>query len=90
MHQLSPCPTHITHFPIHSSLKGGNNNAENDSTAGDNRCQLSLNKTSSGIDSFCHNLQTNGDNQLTNDECSFYRGVYTNIIIVHMKNGNLI
>lgn len=86
MHQLSPCPSHLTHFPIHSTLKGGNNNAKNHSRAGD-RCQLSLNKTSSGVNSHFLPLQA----KLTNDECSFYRGVYaTFIIIVHMKNGNLI
>ena len=50
MHKLSPCPPHITHFPIHSMLKGGNNNAKNHSRPGD-RCQLSLNKTPSGINS---------------------------------------
>lgn len=33
LHPLSPCPTHITHFPTHSMLKGGNNNnSENHST----------------------------------------------------------
>lgn len=29
MHKLSPCPTHITHFHIHSMLKGGNSKCKN-------------------------------------------------------------